>query len=576
MAEMGDDAFAAVGEPDGEGETAVAEEPEPTIEAEMPADMFAADWPDDADTEAEPEEEIVEPDALPSDWVEADSMLIDALDEEFPDWLDELGPPAADGEAESEPDMSVESSGSMPEWIVQMKPGSGFSGTGLTESSGLPEPAELYPDLPDNLAGTDLPDWLQDSGEAVGPPIPTLEESEDIPEWLSESMPADSGFGSQPPDDDGNEWTAVLQDLPPSTPIEQQVIKAEIPDWIMALKPAPLEDEAQEEAPVQEGGPLAGIRDVIAIEPVITEQQTNGVVPAFKISQEQLTQATLLKRLALADRGAVQSFGGTQTSSLGWVRLLLAGLLTAVILLGWMQPDLLRRAPAVVPVHLEEVHEAIEEAAGEPVLLAVEYTPALSGELDAQMKMVLAELAANGSPVVTVSQSAAGTAVAQNIAPDSPTLGLLPGQSVGLRQLSDCLSGRSTCEAVAGKTLTDSLQQILPDVALIIVLTGERDNLVDWLEQVALTSQIPLVAGVTQSLAPVAGPYLDTAQLAGMIGGLPETAVYQQQVLGQTPDTALMRQLSAQTLAQLLAAILLFIGGLIFGINHLLKRGGKS
>jgi hypothetical protein len=84
------------------------------------------------------------------------------------------------------------------------------------------------------------------------------------------------------------------------------------------------------------------------------------------------------------------------------------------------------------------------------------------------------------------------------------------------------------------------------------------------------------VAGVTQSLAPVAKPYLDTAQLAGMIGGLPETAVYQQQVLGQTPDTALMRQLSAQTLAQLLAAILLLTGGLIFGINHLLKRGGES
>ena len=48
----------------------------------------------------EPEEEIIEPDTLPSDWVEADSMLIDALDEEFPDWLDELGPPAADAENE--------------------------------------------------------------------------------------------------------------------------------------------------------------------------------------------------------------------------------------------------------------------------------------------------------------------------------------------------------------------------------------------------------------------------------------------------------------------------------------------
>ena len=84
-----------------------------------------------------------------------------------------------------------------------------------------------------------------------------------------------------------------------------------------------------------------------------------------------------------------------------------------------------------------------------------------------------------------------------------------------------------------------------------------------------------MVAGVTQSLAPVALPYLDTDQLQGMIGGLPETAVYQQELLNQTPEGTIMRQLSAQTLAQLLAAVLLLVGGLTFGVINLLRRGGE-
>jgi hypothetical protein len=190
--------------------------------------------------------------------------------------------------------------------------------------------------------------------------------------------------------------------------------------------------------------------------------------------------------------------------------------------------------------------------------------------------MILAQLAANDSPVVTVSQFPAGTAVAQRLAGEHPTLGLLPGQSVGLRQLGDCLAGQTFCDTLAGKTVPESLQQSLSDVALIVVLTGERDSLVGWLEQVAAVTDIPIAAGVTQSLAPVALPYLDTAQLQGMIGGLPETAVYQQALLDQTPDETILRQLSAQTLAQLLAAVLLLAGGLKFGIYNLLRRSGES
>lgn len=579
MVAMGDEAFAAEETEDG-GETAVSGQPEPAIEEpdQSALDLFAADWPEEEPDEAELDA-AAEPGAALSDWGTADSLLIEALDEEMPDWLDELGAPVTD-KTTLEPDESVSTSESMPDWIAQMRPGSGFSGSGLTESAGLPDITDSYPDLPAELVGPGLPDWLQDAGEIAAAPLPSLEESADIPEWLAGSISSESGF-SRPAGralEGDDEWTAVLQDLPPTAPIEERVVKADIPDWILALKPGKLSDDDvddTEEMPVQREGPLAGIRDVIEIEPVIGETRANGVVPAFTISQEQMSQATLLKQLALADKAIAQSFRRTETSSWGLVRLLLAGLLLVTVVLGLLQPNLLRLAPAAVPPHLAAAHSAIAAAAGAPVLLAVDYTPAMSGELDAQTEMILAQLAANGSPVVTVSQSAAGTAVTQRLAAEHPTLGLLPGQSVGLRQLGDCLAGRVPCNTLAGKPLTETVQESLGDVVLIIVMTGERDSLVGWLEQVAPSNDIPVVAGLTQSLAPAALPYLDTAQLQGMIGGLPETAVYQQELLNQTPDDAIMRQLSAQTLAQLLAAVLLLVGGLTFGAINLLKRGGE-
>ena len=575
MVAMGDEAFAAEETEDGE-DTAVPEHLESAIE-EPASDLFAADWPEEEPDEVEPG--IVEIEGAFTDFGGGDSLLIDALDEELPDWLDELGAPAADG-AVIESDESDSSNESMPDWIVQMKPASGFSGSGLTEHSGLSDLAESYPDLPGDLVGQGLPDWLQDADEIAVVPVASLEESEDIPEWLADSIPAESEFSGTPSQlsEVDKEWTAVLQDLPPAAPIEERMAKADIPDWILALQPDNLSDDeasAEEETPVHEDGPLAGIRNVIEIEPIIAEVPTNGLVSAFTVSQEQISQVALLKQLALADKGTAKSFHRTETSSLGMVRLLLAALLMAAILLGLLRPNLLQLTPAIVPPYLSAAHSAIEDAVGAPVLLAVEYTPAMSGELDAQAEMILAQLAANGSPVVTVSQSAAGTAVTQRLAADTPTLGLLPGQSVGLRQLGDCLAGKTACNTLAGKTLTATMQQSLPDVELIIVLTGERDSLVGWLEQVALSGDIPMVAGVTQSLAPVASPYLDTDQLQGMIGGLPETAIYQQELLNQTPDDTIMRQLSAQTLAQLLAAVLLLVGGITFGVINLLKRGGK-
>ena len=139
-------------------------------------------------------------------------------------------------------------------------------------------------------------------------------------------------------------------------------------------------------------------------------------------------------------------------------------------------------------------------------------------------------------------------------------------------ELGDCLTAAATCDTITGVALDSATQQTISDIGLIIVLTGERDSLVNWLEQVGRSSEAPLVAGITQSLGPVAAPYFASGQLEGMIVGMPDTAVYQQEYLSQ-PTLTLNQQLNAQALAQILVAALLLVGGLGYGAMALFERG---
>lgn len=568
LAALGDEAYV-------EEETAVAlpeldsGQPEPPSEPDAVA----------ADTLEEGEEAAPAPEPQESIWFSADTMLTDALEEELPDWLDELGPPVAD-QSPPEPDDAFVSNDSLPDWIAQMKPGKVQTGSKLSDSSGLPDITEPLPEIPGELIKSDLPDWLQNATDMTGPmtdALLPLEESPDIPDWLKSEgglTPSESGLpgsGSQPPPDISSEWTAVLQDLPPAQPLQDRLAKAEIPDWILALKPQEDEAEIQEAAP--ESGPLSGIRGVIDIESVAVQPQGNGFWEPFTVTREQRDQTIWLKQMALAAKAATSSITEAQTAVPLGLRLILAALLVAAIFIGLRRPDLLQRTPLPASPAVEMAYSVVQNTAGRPVLVAVEYTPAMAGELDSQARLLIEQLAANDSPVITVSQYAAGTAVAQSLTSSQVALGFLPGDSTGLRQLGACLADSAACAAFpAGINLTGDTQQMLEEVSLVIVLTGERDSLVRWLEQVGRTTDLPIIAGITQSLGPVAAPYFDSGQLQGVITGLPETAVYHQLQMTE-PTDSVVRHLNAQTLAQILAASLLILGGLGYGLKGLIERG---
>jgi hypothetical protein len=126
------------------------------------------------------------------------------------------------------------------------------------------------------------------------------------------------------------------------------------------------------------------------------------------------------------------------------------------------------------------------------------------------------------------SQSAAGLALAQGVFDDASAtvddLGFIPGGSLGVRRLGRCLDAGTTCPELFGQSLAPEVTGRLTDVALIIVITGERDSLITWVEQLNDISAVSVGAIVTPALQPVAAPYLASGQLSALGIALGTTA----------------------------------------------------
>lgn len=491
--------------------------------------------------------------------------------EAVPDWLTELGLPPKDA---GEPEVSGEDlllageleAGELPDWVASMKPDT------ETPSSHLAIPVidDDFGAIPETLEKAELPFWME------GAPAGVMDDEQEelasgIPEWLQLDQEKDTeGLFEEPVEDVTGVLSALLEALPPSRDPTAGLAKAELPEWLLAMKPSEFPTGSvvvEAERPLQESGPLSGIRGVISIEPVISKphEKSAGITP-FTITPAQKEQASLLRQIQTSLQDQVRTLSTERiTGASTLVRTLLALLLLAAIFTGIFGPSLIQ-AP-VTPARVIGAYNTLEAAAGRSVVVAFEYSPAMAAELNPQAALLLGQLEQNGSTVITVSQFAAGLALAAEATRESGshTLGFIPGEAIGLRELGNCLQQRSTCQSLATREIDAVLQAQLDDVALVIILTGERSSLINWIEQVGAAKDIPVIAGVTQALAPVAAPYAATNQLAGVIAGLPDTAVYGELVNNTLPHAD--RQLNALHLAQLLAVLLLLIGALISGFS---------
>ena len=98
------------------------------------------------------------------------------------------------------------------------------------------------------------------------------------------------------------------------------------------------------------------------------------------------------------------------------IRMILGIILLVIVFAGWFVPTdvwpsfITSKAPTIAT---DNVYAAVDEARGETILVAFEYTPVMAGELDVIADSLLARINENGTAVVTVSQSAPGVVMAK-------------------------------------------------------------------------------------------------------------------------------------------------------------------
>jgi hypothetical protein len=142
---------------------------------------------------------------------------------------------------------------------------------------------------------------------------------------------------------------------------------------------------------------------------------------------------------------------------------------------------------------------------------------------------------------------------------------------LGLRGLGSCLPpGGSGCEDAVRSLVQPGAAGRLGEVALVVVLAGDRDGLIGWVEQVAPQSDVPIVAGLTQALDPIAAPYLTAGALDGAVAGLPAATAYE--VVRPGDDAAFTGYLPAYNLARVVAIAAMLIAAGYYGLRRSLSE----
>ncbi|MGD2050118.1 MAG: hypothetical protein PVH03_11495 [Chloroflexota bacterium] len=505
---------------------------------------------------------------------------------------------------------------SLPDWLKQEQPTGESS---FEEDEPMPEPPELSGEIEDKPgeyrqvesdeeypveASPSEPEeraTLDEDSELIAEP--TAETAEEPADWYAELASTDvEGALDELLDDHGelqdeiasDEWMDLVDEIP--EPEEEPEAKpsfleettdlseSEIPDWLESLKPEELVDPAAVDQPAEESGPLMGLKGVIPIVSVSADPVETTSTPDYTMSKGQQQQVALLKQLTKAEPVMVptesrQAIGDDFFP----FRLVIGSLLLFLVIAGWFLPSIREILPGwetqPAPVYTEAAYAELDNVSGAPVLVAFEYTPAVAGELDPVATSFLERLAANGSTVFTISQVEAGVPVAGRVVEqveglDSQELGFLPGDAIGLRNFAGCLNNTGTCANVTGLSLEEETQSLLSQTSLIVIMSGERDAIVNWIEQVGAQVDVPMISGITQAMDPIAAPYVASRQLVGVVSGLPAVAAIDDNV--DVDGNLVGRAMNSVTLVQWLAVIVLVIGALFYGLAGLVPAGVKK
>ncbi len=569
---------------------------------------FAATIPGQADgevpehaTESTIFEDSLEEDKLaiePADWKEGtlfppegeaeQQAELPQSNEDIPDWL--VGFVESEPVSSAEPTEDIEpESGQTPDWLVE-----------LEDTAGLEVPDDVHKDEPDETQ-TELgasatrqldleaePEYSTTLDDLQQAPPFAIDEEEvildtgEVPEWLSGALAQDAG----------DEEASFEEDDASLTP-------AELPDWMESMRPveaaapaAPIPDRGDHS--VESSGPLAGLRGVLPLEAGIT-QLKKPVAYAIKlqVSDNQRKHASLFEELISTEGVSAPVEPGVRISSQTILRVAIFLLLLLVV--GW--PIYTGSQSVGLPEPAREINQTSQLinaiSVSEPVLLAVDYEPGFSGEMEAASAALVDHLMIRGAYLAVVSSTPTGPAQAERLIEtinlkvghtyQSPTqysnLGYVPGGPAGLlsfahtpRQVTPFgLNGEPGWEVAPLANI-----QTLADFASIIVITDNPDTARTWVEQVQPTlADTEMIMVVSAQAEPLVRPYYEASpqQVQGLVTGLAGGAAYERGM----PRTSLARTYwDAFSYGLALAVLLIVIGSIINSVSGVMTSGKQA
>jgi len=524
------------------------------------------------------------------------------------DWLNNLGDVQPSSTVEAGPAQSEASSDDL-DWMknlsdVQVEPASEEKPSKFTPPGTKPL---------DDLAGVDTtPDWLksameepsmpalgdlsmdwfEDQGKSAESEMPSL--SEEIPESHPDETraPKSSEPASALPDPTlpfGDSSSSTLQDVdamfnidipdlvsqemnsdakisdveavsgPPSfSSGDEDLAPVELPSWVQAMRPVDsvIADKTSTDADYTEQepeseGPLAGFSGVIPSAPIGSSLRPKAFSLKLQVTDEQRAGASLIEEILASETTTYPLKSTKMIASQQMLRWALSTLFLVVLslVLGFGQQEF----PIFASGETSRLSDLIVSLPDEaPVLLVMDYEPAVVGELAAAAGPVLDQLAASRHATFTfLSTSPNSSAMVESLMSDTKinhpvsdnpdesgleyqagidyvNIGFLPGGSAGvLGFIADPLKTMPNTSTLANVTS-------FSDFEAVILLTDNADTGRVWVEQLEFAKQAhpemadrPLVIVSSAQAGPMLKPYISSGQVDVFISGLFDAAQYE-------------------------------------------------
>lgn len=348
----------------------------------------------------------------------------------------------------------------------------------------------------------------------------------------------------------------ITPEAEPSLAAKQELTPASLPDWLEAFAPVESIEKPGVKIPFIEptdkeerAGPLAGLYSVLPAEPDIAKPRKPAEkIDTVDVTEKQRHQISVFESL-LASEGLPTITGEKPIiASQNVFRMIIFLALCVAAIVAMVLGIQLAVAPNPPIEILDTINVVNTISNGAPVLLAVDYQPAYSGEMEAGLSVLLERLMGNNVNLAMVSTNPSGPAQIERLlnrvnnernfqyTPKEKyvTLGYIPGGSTGLSgfatQPRRIFNQGADGKSIWGTTWLNNINKI-SDFSLVVVATDDSDTARAWVEQVQpLLENKPLIMVVSAQAEPMIRPYYENTpkQVNGMVVGLTGSVAFEQ------------------------------------------------